>query len=116
MKKPNNKGGFSTVETLAFILALGGVIAYSYPRVATITKETGEASRAHAVCILEAAKMQFDQDARPDDRNRFDSEGDSERFVMLNQLVTPNTPEGFSSTYKVKKIKINELGKNVEIE
>lgn len=116
MKKISHSSGFSALETIGFMLAVLAIVAYSYPRVTAIMKETNAASRAHAVCVLEAAKSQFDQDARPDDKKRFDAENDASRFVMLNALVTPNDPDAFSSEYKVTKVTINELGKNVEVE
>lgn len=116
MKKTSHTSGFSAWETIGFIGALVAVVAYSYPKVASIMKETDQASRAHAVCVLEAAKSQFDQDGRPEDKKTFDTEDDAARFIMLGDLVTPNNPDAFASAYKVNKLKINELGKDVEVE
>lgn len=119
MKPPRLKprtAGFSMLESAGFLIAIIAIGAYSWPRVTGVMKETEKASQFHAVCALESAKNQFDQDARPDDKRDFDAAGDADRFDKLSKLLTPNTPAAFQAAYSLNNIKVNELGKNVEVE
>lgn len=113
---PSAASAFSVLESLGFLAALAVILAFSYPKVASIWKEDTDATKFHGLCLLEAAKMQYDQDARPDDKKVFDESDDATRFAMLQHLLNPNDPAAFAKSYKLTNIRINGLGENVQVD
>lgn len=116
MKKPKRTRGFGMIEILVFLVALGGLAAYAYPKIQEIRKQEALANKAHATTILESAKNQYDQSARLEEKGRFAAAGDAERFAILSYLITPKDPETFTKTYGLSVIRIKDFGKDVEVE
>lgn len=105
-RRPN---GFSTLESLGFVVALLIAGFLNFKSITTLRKTEGEARRHHGILQLETAKTRFTQDATPEDRVKFNGMSNEARFAQLAASLTPTDPIEFAKAHGFKKMDIGNL-------
>ena len=116
MKKITNikNQGFSTIEILLVVIAIGGLVVFSFPTISKIKSDAREANRFKIVCLVENAKDKFDQDSKVSEKRSFDSIDETQRFEKLQPTLGVTDPLAFFKNTGIVHIKVNKLGLDVE--
>ena len=111
--KLKNTNGYSILELLLFVAAIGGFIAFMVPQTIELKKDTRERLKQRVLSKLESAKNVYDTTANKDSRTKFDGSNDETRFEQLAPLMEATDPITFVKGTGIHRLKINRLGENV---
>lgn len=116
MIKSLNKStrAYSIIELLIFGVAILGIFVMAWPSIQTLRGNEKAALKGKIISKVEAAKNQFDTEADTEDRKRFDTATNEDRYSILSSLLGERDAIRFLAGSGIKTLKINKLGDDVE--